>query len=55
MAAKKPEPPKAAAPTPKAPTYNPGDWRDPASTFAPDDKSLDAELWRMAQRTPNVK
>jgi hypothetical protein len=31
-------------------SYNPGDWRDAASTFAPDDESLDAQMWRMARQ-----
>jgi len=39
----------------RTPKYNPGDWRDPASSFAPDDDSLEARMWRLARRGPTAK
>ncbi len=44
--------PKDEKTTEKVKKANPGDWRDPKSTFDDDDHSLDAEMWRLANQEP---
>lgn len=35
-------------------TYNPTHWKDPDASFDPDDQSLEARMWRLAQRKSNT-
>lgn len=49
--AKTTKPEKAEeAKAPKEPKVNPTRWDDPEASFAPDDESLEAQMWRMSQR-----